>query len=201
MMRLPIALLCFVFICLSPALAAQKGPSAAAQFVQRMGDKALSSLTAQDLQATERSRRVRNLLNENFDVNIIGRFALGTYWKTATEAQKSEYLHLFEDMIVKTYTQRFAEYSGQEFKVGGTIEASATDSVVSSQIVQKNGPPLAVDWRVRNKGGQMKVIDVIVEGVSMSVTQRSDFASVIQSGGGKVEALLASLRQRKTASK
>lgn len=188
----------FSLIAFLPVQASASNDAAAA-FVQQMGDKALTSLTAKDLALAERETRVRGLLNSNFDVSTIGKFALGTHWKTATDAQKSEYMKLFEDMIVKTYAQRFSEYSGQSFKVGNSIPASARDTIVNSQIVQVGGPPVNVQWRVRNNSGNMKVIDVIVEGVSMSVTQRSDFAAVIQSGGGKVDALLKSLRERKTS--
>lgn len=168
----------------------------AAKFIEKMGTTAVTSLTARDITTKERERRVRSLLTANFDVQTIGRFALGTYWKTATPAEQAEYLALFEDMIVKTYSQRFAEYSGQSFKVAGAIDASEKDAVVSSQIVQEKGPPVNVEWRVRKKNGSMKVIDVIVEGISMSVTQRSDFAAVIQKGGGKVSALIHTLRLR-----
>ncbi len=176
----------------SPAQAADP----AADFVEALGKKALSSLTAKDLDTAEREKRVRSLLRTYFDVNTIARFTLGTHWRNTTDAQKSEYIKLFEGMIVSTYAQRFSEYSGQEFKVGKVIKASERDTVVTSQIIQKDGPPVAVDWRVRKTGGDMKIIDVIVEGVSMSVTQRSDFAAVIQSGGGNVDALLDSLRKR-----
>lgn len=168
----------------------------ATTFVQGLGQKALSSLTAPELDTAEREKRVRGLLRTYFDVNTIARFTLGTNWRNATEAEKSEYIKLFENMIVSTYAQRFSEYSGQEMKVGKTVKQSDRDTVVMSQILQKDGPTIAVDWRVRNTNGSMKIIDVIVEGVSMSVTQRSDFASVIQSGGGKVEVLLATLRKR-----
>lgn len=168
----------------------------AADFIDGLGKKALSSLTAPELDTAEREKRVRGLLRSYFDVNTIARFTLGTNWRNATDSQKSEYLKLFESMIVTTYAQRFSEYSGQEMKVGKSTKASERDTVVSSQIIQKDGPPVAVDWRVRSAGGGLKIIDVIVEGVSMSVTQRSDFAAVIQSGGGKVDALLESLRAR-----
>lgn len=180
------------------SFSAHAGADAAA-FVQKMGDKALSSLTAKDLPAAERESRVRSLLRTNFDVATIGRFALGTYWKDATPEQRTKYMGLFEDMIVKTYSQRFAEYSGQKFKVGKVLESSARDSVVDSQIIQDGGPPVSVQWRVRSKEGQLKVVDVIVEGISMGVTQRSDFGAVIQSGGGKVDSLLTSLEKRQKA--
>jgi phospholipid transport system substrate-binding protein len=181
----------------SPGAKAINSP--AAGFVRQLGDKALSSLTAKELPEAERAQRVRALLRENFDIQAIGKFVLGTHWKEATDAQRDEYFKLFEDMIVRTYTQRFADYSGESFKVTGDAEPSGKeqDSMISSVIQQKNGaPPINIDWRVRSEGGGMKVADVLVDNVSMSVTQRADFDSVIQNGGGKVEALLASMRQK-----
>lgn len=177
--------------------AAQAADHPAAKFIEKLGTSAINSLTAKEITTRERESRVRNMLRNSFDLQTIGRFAMGTYWKTATEKQKAEYLVLFEDMIVKTYAQRFAEYSGQSFQVAGAIPANEKDSVVSSQIIQTDGPAVNLEWRVRNKGGAMKVVDVIVEGISMSVTQRSDFAAVIQRGGGNVEALIETLRLRK----
>lgn len=173
--------------------------SPAAVFVQRLGDKALTSLTAKGLPKGERSRRVRTLLRDNFDIKTIGRFVLGRHWNEATEAQRSEYVSLFEDMIVETYTQRFAEYSGQSFKVIGTEGSGGNDTTVASQILQNGGPPVDVKWRVRDKAGSMKIVDVLVDEISMSQTQRDDFDGVIQAGGGNIEALLASLRKHKVS--
>lgn len=164
-------------------------------FVQKMGDKALTSLTGKDISDEIRAQRVRALLRDNFDIKTIGRFVLGPSWRTATDAQKKEYMGLFEDMIVETYSQRFKEYSGQSFKVSSAARLSERDTLVKSSIVQENGPPVSVDWRVRSKNGDMKVVDVIVEDISMSVTQRSDFSSVINSGGG-MDGLIKSLRKR-----
>jgi phospholipid transport system substrate-binding protein len=181
------------------SLAAGKNTdSPAAHFVQKLGDKALTSLTAHDLPKGERARRVRTLLRENFDIATIGRFVLGMHWRDATEAQRAEYNRLFENMIVETYTRRFAEYSGQSFKVLGTSPSSGgADTMVKSQILQKNGPPVDVAWRVRDKGS-LKIVDVLVENISMSQTQRDDFDGVIQAGGGQIEALLSTLRKRQT---
>lgn len=176
---------------------AQNADHAAATFIGKLGDKALSSLTAKDIPSREREQRVRDLLRTNFDLPTIARFALGTYWKTSTPTQQKEYLTLFEDMIVKTYAQRFSEYSGQSFKIAGALNSNEKDSIVSSQIIQNDGTPVSVDWRVRKKNGGLKVVDVIVEGISMSVTQRSDFAAVIQRGDGNVDALIDTLRLRK----
>ena len=182
---------------LSAASESKSVSSPPARFVQKLGDTALMSLTEKNVNRTTREKRVREILRNNFDIQTIGRFALGTYWKDASESQRAEYMDLFEDMIVQTYTTRFEDYSGQTLKVDGSAASGASDSIVTSQVIQKDGPPVNLEWRVRNKDGAPRVVDVVVEGVSMSVTQRSDFSAVIQRGGGKIDVLLDTLRERK----
>lgn len=165
-------------------------------FVQRLGDKALMQLTDKALPRKAREKSARALLRENFDVPTIARFALGPSWREATDAQKRAYMGLFEDMIVSTYTGRFEGYSGQSFKAENARAEEGGDSTVFSQILQKDGPPVNVEWRVRRKDGRLKIIDVIVESISMSVTQRSDFSAVIERGGS-IDALIESLRAHK----
>jgi phospholipid transport system substrate-binding protein len=175
---------------------AKSASSPPSLFVQKLGDTALMSLTAKNVSRAVREKRVREILRNNFDIPTIGRFAMGTYWKEASETQRKEYMDLFEDMIVQTYTTRFEDYSGQTLKVDGSIAVGEKDSIVSSQVLQNDGPPVNLEWRVRNKAGALRIVDVVVEGVSMSVTQRSDFSAVIQRGGGGIDALLTSLRER-----
>lgn len=200
MKHLLLALACVIALA-SPAAAENKPLSPPAQFVQKLGDQALVELTDKTLGRAAREARAHTLLTRHFDIQTIGRFALGPAWREASEAEKKEYMRLFEDMIVKTYTSRFEEYSGQSFQVDGMREDGDRDHIVNSRILQKGGPPVLVDWRVRKKDGSFKIVDVIVESISMSVTQRSDFSAVIQRGGGKVEALLVSLRTRKNGGK
>lgn len=169
---------------------------APAQLVENLSKIALTSLTDKTVSRDVREERVREVLHHYFDIETIGRFAMGTHWKTTSESQRKEYLDLFESMIVDTYTVRFEDYAGQTLKVGNATPANTKDHIVSSQIVQKDGPPVNLEWRVRNKDGAFKIVDIVVEGISMSVTQRSDFSAVIQRSGGNVETLLASLRER-----
>ncbi len=169
---------------------------AAAKFVQSLGDRAIATLADPKNSKDQAKVVFRDLLNQNFDINTISRFVLGRYWNIATDAQKKEYQALFEQMIVEVYAERFSQYAGESFKVGGAQASGENDAVVSSQVLRPDGPPVNVSWRVRNKDGGFKIIDVIVENVSMSVTQRSEFASVIDSNGGKFDALLDALRQR-----
>jgi phospholipid transport system substrate-binding protein len=166
----------------------------AENFVGSMATRAIEFLGNHDLKSADKKSRFRKLLNESFDMNTISRFALGRYWRASTPEQRKEYQKLFQAMVIEVYSQRFSEYSDQEFETKGYRVDSQTDTIVTSVIRSPSGPDIQVDWRVRYKNNRYKVVDIIVEGVSMSLTQRSDFSSVIQRGGGNVSVLLAHLR-------
>lgn len=185
------------------ALAAGVGtkpmPVAAAEptaFVTDLADRAITRLTSKELNQAARSAEFRKLLVTNFDVPAIGRFVLGRYWREANEAQRAEYMKLFEDLLVITYGNRFAEYGGEKLKVQQARDLGNDEMLVGSEVIRPVGAPVKVDWRIRKSGDNLKIIDVIIEGVSMAVTQRDDYAAAIQRGGGKIDALLASLRDK-----
>jgi len=189
-------LLSLLMICFMLPLSAHAGsPEASKAFIADMGSEAVSFLKDETLSMEKKKQKFRSLLNNKFDMKTIGRFALGRYWNTATPAQQKEYLKLFNDLVVKVYSSRFEQYDGQSFEVRSAKATGKKDMLVGSDIVPPNGSKVRVDWRIRDKGGNLKVIDVIIEGVSMGLTQRSDFASVIQRGGGDIEVLLQHLRK------
>jgi phospholipid transport system substrate-binding protein len=169
----------------------------AEKFVDSMAQKAIGFLGDEALSQEQRKKEFNTLLQHHFDLDTIGRFALGRYWAQATPAQQKEYLRLFNKMVIEVYSRRFDEYKGQDVQVKGSRADGEKDMIVKSVIVPDEGAEVSVDWRVRNKGGSYKIIDVIVEGVSMAVTQRSDFASVIQRGGGKIDVLIEHLKSGK----
>lgn len=174
-----------------------KMEAGAQSFVDNMGQKAISFLGNEEYSQEQKEAEFRRLLRNSFDMKTIGRFALGRYWSVATPAQQKEYLKLFEDMVVDVYAARFNEYKGQSLDVSGVRADGDKDALVTSYIVAPGGgQKIQVDWRVRGKGGNYKIVDVIIEGVSMALTQRSDYSSVIQRGGGDVVALLEHLRAK-----
>ena len=169
---------------------------AAEDFIDKMASDAISFLGNADLSVEQKQKKFNRLLTRSFDMNTIGRFALGRYWRTASAEQRDEYQALFREMIVDVYSRRFGEYDGQKLEIRGSRKDSEKDVTVQSFIVPDSGSEIQVDWRVRHKNGQYKVIDVMVEGVSMALTQRSDFSSVIQRGGGDLSVLIAHLREQ-----
>lgn len=169
----------------------------AEKFIDSMARNAIAFLGDGSLSDSDKQKKFSRLLNNSFDMNTIGRFALGRYWRVSSAQQRKEYQSLFRDMIVEVYSRRFGEYNGQTIEVRDSRRDSEKDVTVNSFIIpQDGGQEIQVDWRVRYKNGQYKVIDVMVEGVSMALTQRSDFSSVIQRGGGEVSVLLDHLHQQ-----
>jgi len=186
------------FVMLAGALAPAIPAAAAADptaVISNLGSRALEVL-GKNAPQSQRVARFRELLREDFAVPEIARFVLGRYWNVATEEQRAEFVKLFEEYIALAYSTRLAEYTGETFKVTGS-RPDADGAVVSSQILRPAGAaPVKVDWRLIGRNGAYKISDVSVDGISMAVTQRSEFASVIQHNGGQVQGLITMLREK-----
>src|SRR5215467_2418839 len=162
-----------------------------------------------DTSPDQRFVRFRQLFRADFDVPGIARFVLGPYWRLASPAQQQEFLALFENYIVQAFSGRLSQYaeSGDAPRVTGS-RLDPEGAVVSSQINLANGGgpragghgptvlPIRVDWHLTAQNGSYKINDVVVDGISMAVTQRSEFTSAIERQGGQVQALLATLHQQ-----
>ncbi len=169
----------------------------ARQLIESLADKAIAALTVKEVPREERVKRFRVLLHEHFAVKTIGRWVMGRYWRKATDGERTEFLKLFENLLVSIYVDRFANYAGVTLTVIKTATKGDADIIVYSRILRPDGSSLArVDWRVRKRKGEQKVIDVMVEGVSLGQTQRSEVASVIRRNGGKIQSLLDEMRKK-----
>lgn len=172
----------------------------AAKFIESLSDQAIKSLTTKNITRNERIIRFRKLFKERFAVRGIGKWILGRYWRKASKDERAEYLRLFEDLMVVSYVDRFSSYAGENLKLIKTLPDNATTTTVYTEIAQPTGgPPVRIDWRVGSRNNHYKIVDVIVEGTSMSNTLRSDFGSIIRREGGGMEGLISALR-KKTAS-
>jgi phospholipid transport system substrate-binding protein len=172
--------------------------TAAQNAIEKLGATAMAAISDKDMGAAKKKALFHQLLSQNFDMNTIGKFAAGRYWRQATPAQQAQFQSLYEQMVISVYTRRFDNYAGQTFRVTGNRVDESGDVVVSS-VVQGGGAPVNVDWRLRNKGNGPRIIDVMVEGVSMAVTQRNDFAGIVEQGGGTFDALIEYLKKGGTS--
>jgi phospholipid transport system substrate-binding protein len=168
--------------------------SPAGKFVQALGDRVIKIIADKQMTTEQHNAQFSEILSDSFDLNIIGHFVCGQSWNTATPAQQVEYMNLFKALIIKTYGARIALATGQGFQVVGIRTEPDMDTIVLSQFTHLDGSqPTSINWRVRERDGKMGVVDVVFEGVSLSVTQRDDYAAVVQNSGGQIGGLLVAM--------
>lgn len=186
---------------LSSGMARAGSDADARAFIQKLAENAMNTVAVKDLSDLERANRFRSLFVDSFDLGEIGKLVLARYWRVATPEQKKEFLSLFEDIQVYTWTRRFKEYSGETLDILGVAPEAEGDLQVDSQIKREKRSPINVSWRVRSSGGVFHIIDIKVEGASMALTHQSEYGSLIKRGGGNVDALLAVMRDKVAALK
>ncbi|NIP77004.1 MAG: hypothetical protein GTN90_13930, partial [Xanthomonadales bacterium] len=128
----------------------------------------------------------------------IARFAAGTAWRSMNEDQQRRYTTAFAKFIAGVYAGRFDQYSGtgasgQQYELGGIINAGKKGLLVKSSIYQTSGPPVNVEWLVSDRPGRVVVADIVIEGISMLVTEREQIAGMLEARGGNVDKLIADL--------
>ena len=184
-----------VFLVISLLLAysarAEENPSL---FVKRLADQATVVLTDPSLSEADRRLAFEQMLDVHLDVATIGRLVLGRHWRGASSAERRAYLELFEAFVVATYVRWLESYAGETLEVGRAQDKGRKGVLVPSRLHRPAGAPLAVTWRLRQADGRWRVVDLVVEGVSLVVTHRTEFDSVIRQGDGSLEPLLANLR-------
>jgi len=183
----------------SPAARADDADFAAGakQFIEGLTNDAMSSLAVSGIEKEERRERFRRLMLEKFAFKGIAKWVLGRYWRKASEDERTQFIALFEDLMVITYADRFENYSGEKIEIGKAEVRNGKDALVHSKLIRgANTESVDVIWRVRRSDELFKVVDVMVEGLSMGLTQQKEFSSVIRKNGGKVNRLLDELRKR-----
>ena len=181
---------------LQPLPARAAGEPEATKVVQSMADSVLKILADKTASRQAREQLFAIMLNQNFDVPTIARFTLGRAWNDASPAQRDAYLAVFRQYIVKTYVVQLSQYSGEQFKVVKT-EADGEGAVVHTLVSSPSGSnPVDIKWRMRATDGAMKVRDVVIQNISMSLTQRNEFASVMQQRNNSVDGLIQALKDK-----
>jgi phospholipid transport system substrate-binding protein len=163
-------------------------------FIQTLGNRAIKILASPNRSIREREDRFREILRDDFAMDIIGRFVAGRYWRKMTPNQKRIYQKLFSKWVLKTYSIRLGGYSGEKLRVIKTTGIGKRDVIVHTRIENAAGDGFNTNWRVRRVNGRHMIIDVYIEGVSMVVTQRSEFGAVLRRRG--MDGLIDLLRDR-----
>jgi len=186
-----IALVVIAGVLLTPRFAAAGEDPA--DFIRILGNQGLAVIRS-SANLDQKVTYFHQMLRQDFALTEISHFVLGPYWRVASGAERREFRSLFEDYLVHYYAQQFAQYGGESLRVNGS-RTDPAGVMVTSQIIRPQGPPIEVDWRLAVSDGRYKISDVSIDGVSMALTQRSEFAAIVQRNGGRVAGLLATMRE------
>ena len=196
----PLLALVFVFVLAGAAAdgAAAFDDQQAVQFLGDLQERAAAELSDGSISDDVKEERFRSLFNQSFDVPAIGRFVLGRYWRGASPQDRDAFLKVFEDVIVQRFLPLLAENTDRRFMIGTVtpIKGRTDMAFINSQVPRAEGEPYKVSWRVREKEGRYKILDIRAEGVSMAQTLRSEYGTVIKRNGGKLNALTDALREK-----
>jgi phospholipid transport system substrate-binding protein len=172
----------------------------AEEVVQRLVDQVWQLLANGDIASVDQGELL-SVLEEGTDLSLLGQLVLGRYWRQANPRQRTEYLRLFRRYMLQTFVQRLRQYvgsdlgvTGERFQIIASRPVGQRDILVQSRVAPPSSQPLRVDWRLRERPGEPVIIDLIVEGISLLVTQRSEFAAVLERGG--IDRLLSELQAR-----
>ena len=179
----------------APALGQPVDTARATAFIQATGQELVGAINGGGTVA-QRRERVAAVLKRAVDVDGVGRFILGRFYRTATPDEQAQYMRLFEETLIRNLSARFGEYQGVRFSLGRSQQRTEDDVLVNTIIERPNSPAFSLDWRVGDIGGQPKIVDVIAEGTSLRLTQRSEYSAVISRNGGRVAALLDAMRNQ-----
>jgi phospholipid transport system substrate-binding protein len=176
-------------------VAAEQSPR---DVVQSTSDEVLAVLAEKDLSKQERRDKVRTIVLRSMDFETLSRLVLARNWSRFSPAQQQEFMQEFQDHLAAIYGRRLDDYRNEKVSIVGDRREPNGDSTVQTKILRGGGSnDIEVDYRLRESNGQWKVIDFIVEEISMVANFRSQFQDIVASGGP--EKLLQLLKEKTAA--
>lgn len=182
------------WLALGAGARAQSADSRAADFVKQTGDQLVAVVNGPG-SAQDKRQKLTQIIDQTVAVSEIAKFCLGRFWRQATPAQQQRYMNLFHEVLVTNITSKLGDYKGVAFTMGRT--APDGDNVaVGTTVTRPNNPPTDVRWVITNAGSAPKIIDVIAEGTSLRLTQRSDYASYLSHNNDNIGALINAMQHQ-----
>lgn len=169
----------------------------ATKLIENVTKEGVEQIINSDSSIEEKNKVFRKLFTENLDLDFIGKYVLGRYWRTSNAEQKKEFIKLYKEFNIQTWSKRFDEFKGKSFEFSGTSPANNPNQVfVDTKVAVDGGSPVSVKWRVSRINGKLKIIDIIIENVSLAQTARTEYTSYIAKSPKGIDGLLENLRQK-----
>jgi phospholipid transport system substrate-binding protein len=184
------------FLAVGRGAGAQSATDRAAAFVKATGDKLVAVVNGPGAAAQKR-QQLAQIIDGTVDVKGVAQFCLGRFWKQASPEQQQRYLALFHQVLITNITSKLGEYQGVKFTLGRAVPDGDTTKV-DTVVDRPNNPPTNVQWVIGNAASDPKIVDVVAEGTSLRLTQRSDYASYLSHNNNNIDALISAMQQQVT---
>lgn len=169
----------------------------AENFVKDVTSQGIEELINANISESEKQARFTKLFNQDLDLDFIGKFVLGRYWRTASAAQRTAFIDVYRKLNIQTWSERFNEFKGKHFEFLGTETSRSTDQIfVNTQVPMQEGAPASVKWRVKETNGNLRIVDIIIENVSLAQTARNEYTSYIQQSSKGIDGLIGDLKKK-----
>ncbi len=165
-------------------------------FVQSTVNRA-SQILSENISKEEKIDRLKIIAKETVDIRGVGFYSLGSARKNLDEEQKKKYSELFESYFLKSFSSRLAEYTNPEIDVKEKQVLNKNYTIVNSLLIATSErPEVEIDWRIYTKDPNNPLIrDLIIEGLSLARTQKEEFASILNTNDGNINALFKTLEE------
>ena len=161
------------------------------KFVSTFTEEAISILSNDSINDSEKTKAFTSLVMSSIDLPLISKFVLARSWKESSDDQKQRYLIAFKDYFVNSYANKLDQYSGEKIAIIDSEEAGKY-VIVNSNIVREGTDTLKINlkWRLLNRDGQIKIIDLNIEGISLIIAQREEFQSFLANNNYDLDKLI-----------
>jgi phospholipid transport system substrate-binding protein len=166
----------------------------AVDFVRTTGNQLIAVING-NMSPPDKRQTLARIIDGAVDVNGVAQFCLGRFWRTASSKEQQEYTLLFHSVLVNNISGKLGEYQGVKFTVGRAQERD-DNSVVDTTVERPNNAPTGVEWIISEASGAPKIVDVVAEGTSLRLTQRSDYAAYLTRNNNSVSALIEAMKQQ-----
>ena len=181
----------------SATFAARPDETSVKQFVETLGNHVIEAIKNNQNDILKRRQAFEEIFRNYGDVPTIARFVAGKAWHSADEATRQKYVETYRKYMAFTYAMRITSYGNQTIKVGRVTDLGDTGYLVNTAIeVPSPQQPISVVWQLSNKDNALKVTDLRVENISMSLTQRSEFAAMLAGRPNDLNLLTETLSKR-----
>lgn len=171
--------------------------AAAEKFIKDTTTEGVEQIINADVSQAEKDKRFHKLLNNALDLDFIGQFVLGRNWKTASADQREQFITTYRDLNILSWSKRFNEFKGKNFVFKGTTPSTSKGQIfVNTVVPMEQGEPAKVLWRVREKNDNYKIVDIVIEGVSLAQASRSEYTAFIKNNPGGLNALIDDLKAK-----